>query len=100
MNAPQEPEKQPDNKMTTRQAYNVVSDTVTGVNIRPRDNLYQGLAILICLVLGAGIGCLVVADRLRGAVGGGLVGVLVGLFGSGLYLMIYRAIKHARGEHD
>ena len=84
-----------------RDAYNIVSDTVTGVNIRPRDNLIQALAIAISLLLGVAIGALVMSrDRVLGAVCGGFVGLLAGLFGSGLFLMIYRFVRHARGRHD
>lgn len=94
---PEDASQQP---MTGRQAYNLVADTVAGPNLRPSDNLYQGLAILVCLVLGAGIGFLAVADRLPGALLGGFLGLLIGLFGSGIFLMIYRAVRHARGKHD
>jgi hypothetical protein len=86
--------------MTGRQAYNLVSDTVAGPNVRLKDNLYQGLAVLVCLFLGAGIGFLVLKDGLMGVLLGGFIGLLVGLFGSGLFLMIYRAVKHAQGKHD
>lgn len=86
--------------MTGRQTYNVVSDTVTGANVRLKDNVVQGLAILVCLVLGVVIGAIAATDRVTGAVLGGFVGLLVGLFGSGIFLMIYRAIMHVRGRHD
>jgi hypothetical protein len=86
--------------MTGRQVYNLISDTVTGPNVRLKDNLYQGLAILICLVLGAGIGALVTTPRGVGVLLGGVIGLMVGLVGSGLFLMIYRTIQHARGRHD
>jgi hypothetical protein len=94
------PEETPKQPLTARQAYNLVSDTVGGPNVRLKDNLYQGLAILVCLLLGAGIGILVGKDRLIGALAGGFIGLLVGLLGSGLFLMIYRAVKHGRGQHD
>ena len=80
------PEQTPSEPMSGRQAYNLVADTVTGPNVRLRDNLYQALAIFIGLVLGAVVGA--------------FVGLLAGLFGSGLFLMIYRAVQHARGRHD
>jgi hypothetical protein len=94
------PEEAPREDMTARQAYNVVSDTVSGVNVRMRDNLLQAAIIFFCLVLGVGIGFLSVRDRATGAVLGGFIGLLVGLFGSGIFLMIFRAIQHARGRHD
>lgn len=84
-----------------RDAYNIVSDTVTGINVRPRDNLIQALAIAVSLLLGVAIGALVISrDRILGAVGGGFVGLLAGLFGSGLFLMIYRFVRHTQGRHD
>jgi hypothetical protein len=96
--------KQPDGSSkaprTDREVYNLVTDTVAGPNVRLKDNLYQGLAILVCMVLGAGIGSLTVAEKLLGAVVGAGIGLLVGLFGSGLFLMIYRFAKHAKGRHD
>jgi hypothetical protein len=100
MNEAKPPNDTPKEPLTGRQAYNLVTDTVGGPNVRLRDNLYQGLAILVCLLLGTGIGFLAMTDGLMGALLGGLIGLLVGLFGSGLFLMIYRAVNHARGSHD
>lgn len=100
MSEQKSPEETPPRPMTGRQAYNLVSDTVAGPNVRLKDNLYQGLAVLVCLFLGAGIGFLVLKDGLMGVLLGGFIGLLVGLFGSGLFLMIYRAVKHAQGKHD
>jgi hypothetical protein len=60
----------------------------------------QGLAIVVCLLVGAGIGALVASDLLPGALIGGFVGLLAGLLGSGLFLMVYRGVRHARGKHD
>jgi hypothetical protein len=77
-----------------------VSDTVTGANIRLKDNMLQAVIIGVCLLLGALIGALLVKDRLPGALAGAVIGLLVGLFGSGIYLMIFRAVMHIRGRHD
>jgi hypothetical protein len=97
----EKPSEETQRKSTTgRQAYNVVTDTISGPNVRLKDNLFQGITILVCLLLGAGIGFLVMTDGLAGFLLGGFVGLLVGLFGSGIFLMIYRAVKHARGQHD
>jgi hypothetical protein len=85
---------------TGRQVYNFVTDTATGVNVRRKDNLYQAIAIVVFLALGALTGFLVAPDRGLGAVTGGFVGLLVGLFGSGIFLMIFRAIRHLLGKHD
>ena len=100
MSESKQPGKTPGKPLTGRQTYNLVSDTVTGPNVRLKDNLYQGLAILAGLILGGLIGYLVVHDQPMGAIVGGAGGLLVGLFGSGIFLMIYRAVKHSRGEHD
>jgi hypothetical protein len=94
------PEETPKPPLTGRQTFNMVSDTVAGPNMRLKDNLYQGLAILVCLPLGAGIGALAMVNAMTGALVGGFIGLLVGLFGSGIFLMIYRAVQHARGRHD
>ena len=82
-----------------RDIYNIISDVGIGVNVRRRDNLLQLAAIGISLVLGVIIGALVTYDRITGAVVGGFCGILVGLFGSGIFLMIYRFIRHLLGHH-
>lgn len=92
--------EQSTNRMTGRQAYNIVSDTVTGANIRVKDNVVQAIVIFACLVLGTMIGALVVKERLAGALVGGFVGLILGLLGSGIFLMVYRAVMHIRGRHD
>jgi hypothetical protein len=70
------------------------------VNFRARDNIVQAIAVVGGLVLGAIVGALAVRDHLTGAIIGAFGGLLVGLFGSGIALMIYRGIRHARGRHD
>lgn len=83
------------------ESYNVVSDTLIGVNVRGRDNLVQLLAIVAGLILGAGVGALASPrDRVTGVVAGAFAGLLAGLLLSGLALMIYRGLRHARGRHD
>jgi hypothetical protein len=81
------------------EVYNLISDIGAGVNVRWRDNLFQLAAIGIGLLLGIIIGALAVQDRIPGAVVGGFIGVLAGLFGSGIFLMIYRFIRHLLGYH-
>jgi hypothetical protein len=93
-------ESRPPEKLSEKQVYNVVSDTVTGANVRWKDNLFQGIAIFIATILGAGIGAVLMDDPILGSVAGGFCGLLIGLFGSGLVLMVYRAIQHGRGKHD
>jgi len=92
-NPPQDPD-------AGRQLYNIITDTVTGPNIRRKDNLYQAIAIFICLVVGAVIGFFVAVDRPFGAMVGGFAGLLFGLFASGIFLMFFRAIRHLRDRHD
>lgn len=80
---------------------NIVIDVVTGPNMRWRDNLYQGLAILVCMLLGAAIGYFTaLRDHGFAAVLGGFLGVVIGLFGSGAVLMVYRGLRHLGGKHD
>ena len=95
--------------LSNREALNVVTDTVVGPNVRLRDNLYQALVIGISVLLGVGAGAVIglVAspdDRAfsaaAGAICGGIVGLLLGTLGSGLFLAIYRLVRHARGRHD
>jgi hypothetical protein len=31
---------------------------------------------------------------------GAFAGLVVGVFSSGIFLMVYRAIRHVRGKHD
>ena len=89
-----------DDPMTDKQTINLITDTVVGPNLRWRDNLYQAFAILVCSIVGVAIGCLMTQDRIGGGMLGLVAGMLVGLFGSGIFLMIYRAVQHARGKHD
>lgn len=92
------------------ETYNVISDTLAGVNIRKSDNLFQLKVILVSGLLGVVAGSVAGAlltdtnQRVAGALGGGLalgfIGIILGLFGSGIYLMIYRAVRHLKGKHD
>lgn len=92
----------PANEMNFEQTYNVVSDTVTGVNFRLKDNLIQLLIVIIFTALGALSGVLFfdifnIANRL---IFGGLAGLIVGWILSGAGIMIYRAVLHAQGRHN
>jgi len=89
----------PPGRPTDRDVYNVVTDTVIGPNVRWKDNVYQAVAIVVCAVVGALVAWLI----WRGpgeACAGAFVGLLVGLFGSGIFLMVYRGVRHALGKHD
>jgi hypothetical protein len=94
------PEEKPLPLDSGKAAFNLVTDTVAGPNLRFKDNVYQAIAIFVCLVLGAGIGLLAASDRLMGLIFGAFIGLLAGLFGSGIVLGIYRALRHAKGKHD
>jgi len=63
-------------------------------NLRWRDNLYQALAVLVGILFGVAIGVRVFEGRQQlGVAIGGVCGTLVGLFISGIYLMILRRSK-------
>jgi hypothetical protein len=100
MNPYDAPQETPKPSISDREAYNLVTDTVAGPNVRLKDNLFQAVAIFVSLLLGAGIGALVASDLATGIVFGGFLGLLVGLFGSGIVLMIFRAVQHSRGRHE
>ena len=88
-------------------AYNVVTDVVTGPNLRGKDNIFQakciGIAIAVCAGLGA-IGNVFVIDPdmpwFALPITGAVIGLILGASGSGLYLMIYRGARHLTGKHD
>jgi hypothetical protein len=83
-----------------RAAYNIVTDVAAGPNVRLKDNLFQALAIFVAAVLGVMIGWLVSPAKAEGAILGGVAGLLIGLLGSGTFLMVYRFIRHVSGKHD
>ena len=88
------------NEKTARQTYNIVSDTVIGANLRLRDNLMLGFAVLICAAIGAVLRVLVIEETMAGPLVGGGIGMVAGLFLSGIFLLTYRGVQHARGTHD
>jgi uncharacterized membrane protein len=78
-------------------AYNIVSDTVGGVNVRLKDNIIQLISCGVGLIIGGVLGLI-----FWGGVGllvGCILGLLAGAFLSGLYIMIYRFIMHVSGKH-
>src|SRR5262245_56222790 len=88
-------------KMTDREVYNVVTDTVTGVNVRWKDNLFQAVFILFSILVCAGVGALLFKDnRLAGTGLGAFGGLVIGFFVSGIILMIYRMVQHGRSKHE
>jgi hypothetical protein len=86
--------------MSDREVYNVVADTVAGVNFRPKDNALQALAIVAFVVVGALVGCFLDPERIVGAFIGGFLGLVTGLLASGVFLMVYRFAMHLLGRHQ
>lgn len=91
----------------THAAYNAVSDLVGGVNVRKKDNYFQAKFIGISVLLGAAIGVGVsflpgTRDMpwIGGLIIGSFAGLVIGFFASGIFLMIYRGVRHAQGKHD
>ncbi|QDT63030.1 hypothetical protein [Calycomorphotria hydatis] len=85
-------------KVSSAQAsYNIVSDTVTGVNVRFSDNLFQAIFIVVSIFICSGVGILIGAGP--GALLGAFAGLVLGVLASGFLLMIYRAIRHIQGKH-
>ncbi len=90
-----------------RAAYNIVSDTVVGLNTRTADNRLQAKCILIavpaCAIIAMVLAALIPAWDLpwyAAAMIGGVAGLILGTFGSGIFLMVYRGVRHLKGEHD
>lgn len=90
-----------------RAAYNIVSDTVVGLNIRKSDNVFQakfiGISVLALATISAALAALNPEWDLPwygGALAGSFAGLIVGLFASGIFLMIYRAVRHVKGDHE
>jgi len=88
-------------------AYNIVSDTVVGLNFRLSDNLLQAAVTLGSAGLFAAVGAALAALNPKwdlpwfgGAIIGGFAGLVIGVFGSGVFLMVYRGIRHILGKHD
>lgn len=87
--------------------YNVVVDTVTGVNARWSDNAFQAIFIAVSVAVIAALGALLAflnpswnLPWFGGALFGGFAGLLFGVLASGIYLMLYRANRHLKGKHD
>jgi hypothetical protein len=88
-------------------AYNVVTDTVTGVNVRWSDNKFQAVFVLISAALATLAGSLLAGLNPQwemswrsGAMIGLIVGLVLGVFASGICLMVYRTVRHLSGKHD
>lgn len=87
--------------------YKIVTDTVTGVNVRMSDNLFQAVFIFITVLICAAIGSVIILVQgsqdvpwFVGAIAGSFVGLILGVILSGIVLMVYRTVRHLRGQHD
>ena len=107
MEAETAPKEQPLCASSDRAAYNVVTDTVIGVNVRWSDNKFQAIFVFVSTVLISLIGAILAAVNAEwnlpwygGALIGSFAGLVIGIFASGLFLMFYRAARHIRGKHD
>lgn len=94
-------------KSAGKDAYNIVSDTLTGVNVRKRDNLIQLAAVAVSTLIFAGVGAILAIVNSSwqlpwygGALLLGFLGMVFGLFASGIFLMVYRFVRHVQGKHD
>jgi hypothetical protein len=72
----------------------IIADTVAGSNLRLWDNLVQGGAVLVGLGIGALVGGVMGEFETPAILIGGAIGLVVGLFVSGILLMIYRLVRH------
>lgn len=85
-------EKKPTDRPSS---YDAVADKIGLVpNVRRKDNLYQGAAVLVTALLGAAIGWFSFG-RLEGVLWGLLGGVVVGGLVSGFVLMIVGLVRKA-----
>ncbi len=92
---------------TGHTVYNVVTDTVTGLNVRWSDNRFQAIFVFFSVVIASLLGAIFAALNSRwnlpwygGALIGSFGGLVLGILGSGTFLMLYRAARHLKGKHD
>lgn len=81
-----------------REAYNVVTDTIAGPNLRRRDNVFQAIFIGVCLLIAVPVGA--IFGGWGGVLAGALGALVIGVILSGAMLGIYRAVRHMQGKHD
>lgn len=85
-------------KSGTNSDYDLMADKVGFLpNVRKKDNLYQGLCIAVCVIIGMIAGWFWDGGLIREIVGneaplrilvGGAAGLIVGTLASGLFLMV------------
>lgn len=90
-----------------RATYNVVTDTVSGVNVRRSDNLFQAFFVSGSVGIGSLLGLILTllipswrTPWIVGLMVGGFIGLTLGILLSGTMLMVYRAWRHSKGKHD
>lgn len=88
-------------------ASRVLSDTVIGLNTRSSDNRLQAIWIAGSMLLSAcGMGFAAwwrtdwELPWYGGALIGAFLGMVLGFFTSGIYLMVYRLVHHLRGSRS
>lgn len=96
----QGPPPLPDQGLPPDVRMKIIADTVAGPNLRLWDNLLQGGAVLVGLGIGALVGGAMGEFETPAMLVGGGVGLVLGLFVSGIFLMIYRFVRHSQGRHD
>ena len=74
---PQIEKAEPEKGLSSKETYNVVSDTLVGVNVRKKDNIIQGLIILVTVIIGLLIGQTYGGFLMLGGLGGLIIGFLV-----------------------
>ena len=72
-------------------SYEKVTDRLTGVNVRLKDNIAQAIAAVVGLMAGLLVGWRWFGGR---ALIGGLVGLAAGAILVGLFLAAYRFFRH------
>ncbi len=96
-------------QLTGKQIHNIVTDTITGVNVRKVDNLFQIATIVMSMVVS------VIGAQLLFKINNGLLwfensrdvflpslifGLFAGLVLGGAAIAIYRFICQMKGKHD
>ena len=94
---PEEPSPPPQEHAAPGDQYRIVTDLVAGPNLRWRDNVFQAAFIALSVATSVAVGA--VLGGVEGAGIGGMAGLIGGLLVSGAALGIYRAVRHARGDH-
>ncbi|GAB5404582.1 MAG: hypothetical protein Aurels2KO_28130 [Aureliella sp.] len=98
---------QDDSQPAAKESYNIVADTVTGVNVRWSDNKFQAIFVFVSIVIALLFGAILALLNPRwnlpwygGALVGSFLGLVFGILASGVFLMFYRAARHLKGKHD